>query len=58
VNIKKRKNMGMAGEFGNLYLPLPEILVSRFRIFGKVMKRESGVTPEQTRCCKLFSVNG
>ena len=22
--------------------------------YGKVMKRESGVNPEQTRCCKLY----
>ena len=29
-------------------------LVSRFPIYGKVMKRESGVNPEQTRCCKLY----
>ncbi len=34
-------------------LPLPLILVLRFRIYGRVMKRESGVNPEQTRCCKL-----
>ena len=27
--------------------------MSQFHNYGKVMKRESGVNPEQTRCCKL-----
>ena len=37
-----------------------EILVSFVRCYGRMVKRESGVNPEQTRCCKLrqkFSYN-
>ena len=30
-----------------------DILVSLFRFLEIAMKRESGVNPEQTRCCKL-----
>ncbi len=29
------------------------VLVSQFRIYERVLKRESGGNPEQTRCCEL-----
>lgn len=34
-----------------LYLYI--VLVVQFRIAGSVLKRESGASPEQTRCCKF-----
>ncbi len=47
------KFFSVNGYFFHISINFTSILVSRPRIFGEVVKRESGENPEQTRCCKL-----
>jgi len=49
---KQKYNAKIAAKSNNFYIFAPALVHFRFR--RKVIKRESGVSPEQSRCCKLF----
>jgi len=53
IFIKTLKVNGQFEVYTVVFVFLLPILVMLFP-FGKVLKRESGENPEQTRCCKLL----